>query len=209
MAAPWVSGTVALMMAAAKRPLTIHEIRSALIGAADPHPGPAGMTSTQLGYGYLNPAAAVAAARLLGSTPPGARPRAGEDEAQAEDRGWAPVWVEDAAAGAVVDDEEESLEFADELQRPELPSPELQPVPEAEDDRALASDDEASDKDEEASDEDEPIALEYQEREDVEAGDESSEDEPTGSEVYELDEEDDEDDEGVQLGPVVTPGFRR
>jgi subtilisin family serine protease len=66
MAAPWVSGTVALMFAAAKRPLSIHEVRRALIGSADPHPGPSGRTSTQLGYGYLNTAAAVAAARRIG-----------------------------------------------------------------------------------------------------------------------------------------------
>ena len=72
MAAPWVSGTVALMMAAAGRPLTIHEIRRALIGTADPHPGPSGRTSTQLGYGYLNTAAAVAAARRIGAERPAA-----------------------------------------------------------------------------------------------------------------------------------------
>jgi hypothetical protein len=65
MAAPHVSGTVALMMAAAGRPLSIHEIRRVLIGSVDPHPGPAGSTSTQLGYGYLNTVAAVAAARKL------------------------------------------------------------------------------------------------------------------------------------------------
>ena len=39
---------------------------AALIGTADPHPGPSGRTSTQLGYGYLNTAAAVAAARRIG-----------------------------------------------------------------------------------------------------------------------------------------------
>jgi subtilisin family serine protease len=70
MAAPWVSGTVALMMAAAGRPLSVHEIRRALIGTADPHAGPSGRTSTRLGYGYLNVTKAVGAARLLGSTPP-------------------------------------------------------------------------------------------------------------------------------------------
>lgn len=71
MAAPWVSGTVALMFAAAGRKLTIHEVRRALIGTADPHGGPAGRTSTQLGYGYLNTAAAVAAARRIGQGDPG------------------------------------------------------------------------------------------------------------------------------------------
>jgi len=70
MAAPWVSGTVALMMQAAGRPLTVFEIRRALIGSADPHPGPTGRSSTKLGYGYLNTAAAVAAARRLGRRGP-------------------------------------------------------------------------------------------------------------------------------------------
>jgi subtilisin family serine protease len=69
MAAPWVSGTVALMFQAAGRPLTINEVRSLLIGTADPPPGP-GRSSTRLGYGYLNPAAAVAAARRIGADTP-------------------------------------------------------------------------------------------------------------------------------------------
>ena len=73
MAAPWVSGTVALMMSAAGRPLTIHEIRRALIGSADPHAGPSGRSSTQLGYGYLNVTAAVAAAKRIGGTAPATR----------------------------------------------------------------------------------------------------------------------------------------
>ncbi len=115
MAAPWVSGTVALMMAAAGRPLTIHEIRRSLIGAADPHPGPTGRSSTQLGYGYLNTAAAVAAARQIGQTQapapqtqtlapqtqvPAAQAR---EDWEAEPTGWTPVWVEDAAAGTEID----------------------------------------------------------------------------------------------------------
>jgi subtilisin family serine protease len=96
MAAPWVSGTVALMMAAAERPLTIHEIRRVLIGAADPHPGPSGRTSTRLGYGYLNTEKAVAAARQLGrQAAPAPAPR---EDLEADEAGWAPVWVEDAAA---------------------------------------------------------------------------------------------------------------
>lgn len=69
MAAPWVSGTVALMFQAAGRPLTIHEVRSLLIGTADPHPGPSGRSSTRLGYGYLNITAAVEAARRLAGEP--------------------------------------------------------------------------------------------------------------------------------------------
>jgi subtilisin family serine protease len=96
MAAPFVSGTVALMFAAAGRPLTIHEIRRALIGSLDPHSGPAGRTSTQLGYGYLNTAAAVTAARQIGRQPAEAPPgslRPGEDyeELPIENFDWAPV----------------------------------------------------------------------------------------------------------------------
>jgi subtilisin family serine protease len=103
MAAPWVSGTVALMMAAAGRPLTIHEIRRALIGTADPHPGPSGRTSTQIGYGYLNTAAAVEAARRIGRGETGPRlPVAPPTEQEEpEERGFPPVWVEDAAAAEV------------------------------------------------------------------------------------------------------------
>ena len=63
MAAPSVSGTIALMLQAAGRPLTIDEIRSLLIGTADPTPK--GQSSTRLGYGYLNTAAAVDAARRI------------------------------------------------------------------------------------------------------------------------------------------------
>ena len=98
MAAPWVSGTVALMMAAAGRPLSIHEIRRILIGSADPHAGPSGRSSTRLGYGYLNVAAAVAAARELGRN--AIRPSAAvaREENQSEPTtGWGQIWVEDAA----------------------------------------------------------------------------------------------------------------
>jgi subtilisin family serine protease len=101
MAAPWVSGTVALMMQAAGRPLNVFEIRRALIGTVDPHPGPAGQTSTKVGYGYLNTAAAVAAARRFSRSE---RPPSAEDVAESipEDAGsaqagWAQIWVEDAA----------------------------------------------------------------------------------------------------------------
>ncbi len=68
MAAPRVSGTVALMFEAAGRPLSIHEVRRLLIGTADPHLGPQGQSSTRLGYGYLNMMAAVEAARALRGT---------------------------------------------------------------------------------------------------------------------------------------------
>lgn len=118
MAAPWVSGTVALMMAAARRPLTIHEIRSVLIGTADPLPGPPGLSSSRLGYGYLNTAAAVALARRIGAAaaPQAAAQEDQEDQEDAEDVGHQQVWVEDAAAGAFVDD----LDLADSLDVPDL-----------------------------------------------------------------------------------------
>ena len=115
MAAPWVSGTVALMMAAARRPLTIHEIRSVLIGTADPLPGPPGLSSSRLGYGYLNTVAAVALARRMGAA---AAPQATtqEDQEDAEDVGHQQVWVEDAAAGAFAD----ALDLPDSLDVPDL-----------------------------------------------------------------------------------------
>jgi hypothetical protein len=119
MAAPWVSGTVALMYSAAARPLTIHEVRRILIGTADPHPhaGRPGLTSTQLGYGYLNIPKAVEAARRLGrsASVPVASVQSGaplettvEGESEsipfAENHAWAPTWVEDASAGEVADE---------------------------------------------------------------------------------------------------------
>jgi subtilisin family serine protease len=100
MAAPWVSGTVALMMQAAGRLLNVHEIRRALIGTADPHPGPSGRSSTKLGYGYLNTAAAVAAARRF-ARPDQARPTGPLISTQTEEAGWMPVWAEDAAVTEV------------------------------------------------------------------------------------------------------------
>jgi hypothetical protein len=102
MAAPWVSATVALMMQAAGRPLNVHEIRRALIGTVDPHPGPAGQTSTKVGYGYLNTAAAVAAARRFARIEGTASQEAADEgiteDAGAVEGGWAPIWVEDAPA---------------------------------------------------------------------------------------------------------------
>jgi hypothetical protein len=111
MAAPWVSGTVALMMAAAGRSLSIHEIRRVLIGALDPHSGPSGRSSTRLGYGYLNVAAAVEAARAIGRTSTvGAQPppsRSSEDESQ--HGGPPPVWVEDAPEAFLIDQDIEDI----------------------------------------------------------------------------------------------------
>jgi hypothetical protein len=107
MAAPWVSGTVALMMQAAGRPLTAFEIRRALVGSADPTPGPSGRSSSKLGFGYLNTAAAVAAARRLVRSEQLAETSAEEapseelppTETAAEEVGWPPVWIEDIAFG--------------------------------------------------------------------------------------------------------------
>jgi subtilisin family serine protease len=117
MAAPWVSGTVALMLQAAGRPLNVFEIRRALIGSVDPHPGPAGQTSTKLGYGYLNTAAAVATARRFARSE---RPRSSDEAVESihegivvEDiasggSGWPPIWVEEASGALAL-----ALEDAD------------------------------------------------------------------------------------------------
>ena len=110
MAAPWVSGTVALMMQAAGRPLTINEVRRLVIGSADPHQGPEGRSSSRLGYGYLNVAAAVAAARALALQPPAAAGPAAQPfeeltafESEPEfAHGYPPIWVEDGALPAEV-----------------------------------------------------------------------------------------------------------
>jgi subtilisin family serine protease len=103
MAAPSVCGTVALMFQAAGRPLTIHEVRRILVGTADPHTGPSGLSSSQLGYGYLNVRAAVEAARRLraGAARPAPDPaeEQAEPETGGEGGGWAPVRVEDARLG--------------------------------------------------------------------------------------------------------------
>ena len=109
MAAPWVSGTVALMMSAARRPLTIHEIRCILIGAADPHAGPSGRTSTQLGYGYLNVAKAVDAARELGRTAVSESIAEITEDEPADTFGGPPVWVEDAAETLLEDQEADAV----------------------------------------------------------------------------------------------------
>jgi subtilisin family serine protease len=103
MAAPWVSGTVALMFQAAGRPMSIHEVRRILIGTADRTGGPSGRSSTQLGYGYLNTAAAVAAARKLRTNQTAAPelPAIPEPLNDLDGLGGpAPIWVEDAALEA-------------------------------------------------------------------------------------------------------------
>ncbi len=75
MAAPHVTGTVALMFQAAGRPLDIEETRSLLLGATRPVPEEAGLAE-RVGSGVLDVEAAVAAARGVVS-------RAGEAEAMA------------------------------------------------------------------------------------------------------------------------------
>jgi hypothetical protein len=71
LAAPFVSGTAALVFQAAGRLLGIHETRRILMGTVDPAPAaPGRRSSTALGYGYLNTAAAVAAARRVRDAPP-------------------------------------------------------------------------------------------------------------------------------------------
>ncbi len=129
MAAPWVSGTVALMFQAAGRPLTIHEIRRILIGTVDPAPGPKGRSSTRLGYGYLNVAAAVEAARRLRGEQPAAMAAAATLPSEGEEFGWAPVWVdlppaedaEEAAGEGGATSPPEEVEAANEGLAPEPP----------------------------------------------------------------------------------------
>ena len=97
MAAPSVSGTMVLMMQAAGRPMTIAEVRRVLIGTADPISGLPGRSSTRLGYGYLNTAAAVEAARRLGrgSAEQEQDVASGYEELSEPSAEWAPHWVVD------------------------------------------------------------------------------------------------------------------
>ncbi len=96
MAAPHVSGTVALMMQAAGRPLSITEVRRILIGTTDPVPAVQKRSSTRFGYGYLNTSAAVEAARQLGQgAMEGSHKTAGEsvEDVAVE---WRPRWIVDS-----------------------------------------------------------------------------------------------------------------
>ncbi len=71
MAAPHVTGTIALMFAAADRKLSITETRRLLLSTTDPPPDTtSGADLLRIGSGYLNTAAAVAAAREAGRAPP-------------------------------------------------------------------------------------------------------------------------------------------
>ncbi|WP_037887460.1 DUF4056 domain-containing protein [Streptomyces sp. NRRL S-87] len=67
MAAPAVTGTVALMFQAAGRPLAIEETRRALLAGCEP-PGP-GVDPRRVGSGYLRTDRAVAAVRAPGAGP--------------------------------------------------------------------------------------------------------------------------------------------
>jgi hypothetical protein len=97
MAAPHVTGTIALMMQAAPRPLSITEIRRLLIGTADPAPSQPGRSSIRFGYGYLNTPAAVEAARRLGRQGVVEQEELIAHEALVDaPDAWAPRWVVDA-----------------------------------------------------------------------------------------------------------------
>lgn len=65
MAAPHVTGAIALLYAAAPRPLSIDEVRAILIGSVDPVPATA---RHRLGAGYLNTSRAVEAAAKVPAT---------------------------------------------------------------------------------------------------------------------------------------------
>ena len=66
MAAPHVTGTVALMFSAAVRPLAIHETRRLLLASTSPaEPAARAVDSWRQGAGHLDVAAAVAAARKV------------------------------------------------------------------------------------------------------------------------------------------------
>ena len=91
MAAPHVTGTVALVFEAASRPLAIQETRRLLLGSARPAVGEEG---SRVGSGYLDVEAAVAAARRLRKRET-EREMSAESVAEAEAEGPA---VEPAAA---------------------------------------------------------------------------------------------------------------
>lgn len=67
-AAPFVAGTIALVFEAARRPLTIHETRTVLLGTATPMPG---ADPLRVGAGAIDPCRAVTAARTLARAVPG------------------------------------------------------------------------------------------------------------------------------------------
>lgn len=67
MAAPYVAGTIALMFAAARRPLTIDETRDALFASVEPVPE---ALRLRFGAGFCAPAAAIARAAAIHGPPP-------------------------------------------------------------------------------------------------------------------------------------------
>jgi subtilisin family serine protease len=80
MAAPYVTGSVACMYQAAGRPLTVQEIRSALMRSADP--APQGAARVRVGSGPINPLAAVNAAAQMGGAVTGPRTQADSDNSE-------------------------------------------------------------------------------------------------------------------------------
>ena len=187
MAAPWVSGTVALMMSVAGRPLTIHEIRRALIGSADPHAGPSGRSSTQLGYGYLNVAGAVAAAKRIGGTAAATR------DAVAPVAPAAPkAFIEDLEdleyAERGEDLEDEDLERGEDLEDEDLENEDLEDV---EDDEGV-----------EVLEEDRMVRyLEAEEVEREAEGDDEASDQECGCARQEDAEDEDEEEEADAFAP--------
>ncbi|HEX6749580.1 MAG TPA: S8 family serine peptidase [Longimicrobium sp.] len=98
MAAPHVTGTVALMFEAAGRPLEIHETRRLLLTTTAPAPPERRAERSRIGSGYLDSAAAVRAAREHGALRPGARPaRAAPARSRPRTREEAEVWIHDEA----------------------------------------------------------------------------------------------------------------
>src|SRR5205823_12535515 len=66
MAAPNATGVAALLYEASPRPISIEELRALLVDTAD---AVSDSERHRLGAGYLNPAAAIAAARALAAHP--------------------------------------------------------------------------------------------------------------------------------------------
>ncbi len=124
MAAPHVAGTVALMMSAAGRMLSIHEVRSILIGTADASGGPGGRSSTRIGYGYVNVRAAVEAARRLAAPLAGTSQALPTRDSSTPRGGWRPETWELDTSRSEFNEEELPPDSEVELEMDLLASPE-------------------------------------------------------------------------------------